>query len=684
MALDKYLDPNLFSGDYFPQRTGRIQSPLFPIGYDISYVLPAVYLEMAVWRDLLVSTAEVFNELLAEPIKSLALIRLPETQARVYKALHMQMMGFNVPDRLMEDELYDAGNRHLGHYQKAQGRDNFVRFIGWMLDIDLRLTRLWTKDYEKFTASSGGNKVVHEGGEWYPTTHVGLSYNLDARTDITEDDLRSLFYEHAPIELVLKWIAKMQTFTIGTLYMSVMNYIDIGNTSHIDARGELDLFLNFNATTLTDVESTHEATNISEAVTFVDAKSRSIEIDYSQTVADFLTWVKTDNLESVRYRISRSSEAWVFTGPGRGKWVGPNSARENAVNPRNNQIIGLQMEKDGLNYVRSATKFGADPWIVDMPPFTNFIVNELYANALDGDNGYSFSTNTNSAYVYQEFSFEPQDCAFQITYKRSGNAFSGKIEAVRENQDIVLLANLTEVVGEDIGGGWRLFSRNFLASSLPSDTKQIRFGLTVNSVPIEVFHVGMEPGTEISSYIRTDDCNVNYRTADFLIFDTYNADPVSNRVQGTFGVSFALQNDPLRLYPGELFTVEAAIGTALDETDYDRAKLTYTGSNAALTIREVKNGAEIRNDSVSGAATPVGSLKAAISWRQPYTFNNEESPSSFISNIGIKANTITIKPLAYEFNPVRIKIGPIRGYIDGMLWIPAQADLATVFSLNSW
>ena len=255
MAFDKFIDPNLFSGEMFPERTGRIQDPRFPIGYDLSYLLPQIFFDNDFWNDLIVATAEVFNELLAEPIKSLAYIRLPETQSRVYKALHSQMMAFHTPDDLMTNDLYDAVNNHVGHYHDAQGRDNFVRFIGWSLDIDLRLTRLWTKDYENFSPSYGSNNTIYEGGEWYPTAHVGLSYNLGERTDITEQNLIDQFYKHAPIELVLKWIAKMQTFTLGTLYISVMTFSSVENRNYINGRGELDLTLNISQVALVDVVS---------------------------------------------------------------------------------------------------------------------------------------------------------------------------------------------------------------------------------------------------------------------------------------------------------------------------------------------------------------------------------------------------------------------------------------------
>lgn len=679
-----FIDPNLFSAEFFPHRDLNFNtSPLFPAGYDISFLLPSSFLDVAFWQQYLKAIAAVFESSVVTPARSLAYIRLPETQDRVFKALHSGLMAYDVPDEIMTDELYDATNQHLGHYAEAQGRDNFVRFVGWTLDIDLRLTRLWTKDYKTFFPSYGAEKPIWLGGDWYPTTHVGLSYDMNGREDLTEDDLRERFYKNAPIELVLKWIAKMQTFSIGTLYLSLFTFVEIENKNILNGRGDLDLYMNMDVLALIDIGLHHNAINMFDVDNRIGVASCSQNIFYSHTIADYVIWTNADKLPG-RYRHRRYSEAWQYTGIGKGKWTGQNIARINAVNPVTGDIIGLQYEDLALNYIRSSAKFGTAPWKIESQ--VSVLHSESYATGMDGTNGTKWSTGSGTAYMSQVIYLEKDDYTLQIAFSKTGN-LAGKIEGVYKDGSTHAFKTFNSA-GVSIGGQWRLFTFSISKDDVDYDGEffSLKLSVELTTSPVEIFITGLEQGSVATSFIRTDDCNVGRRTDDSATFEVINYNARENGViQGTFGVDLHLGNPPFDIVCDEdtkIVSFEVVAGAGSDGLDYDRAGLQWDGSQATYTIREIR-GQFVETQTLTLEAEPVTSIKVISTWRQPYIVDADTAPEDYESDFGLMVgNTITEQSLGYEFSPVRVAIEGFSGYIKGMLWIPTKTDLETTLSLN--
>lgn len=676
-----FIDPNLFGGEYFPERGLPLTNQLWPDGYDISYLLPESFLENKIWQDLLLAIAKTFDELLMQPARSLAYIRLPETQSRVFKALHSGLMAYDVPDEIMTEELYDATNTHLGYYGDAQGRDNFVKFIGWTLDVDLRLSRLWTKDYKKFTLSYGSGKPIWEGGEWYPTTHVGLSYNMESREGLTEDNLRERFYKNAPIELVLKWIAKMHTFYLN-LFISIMSFADVTNTFALNGRGELDLNMNIQPMLMLDILNDHAAVNITTAYTGVGLQSQQYMEFRNTTSVDFTIWNNTENLNSDRYIHSRPSLAWQYTGVGVGKWVTDNIGRFNSCNPISGVNIGLKYEKESYNLVRSSANFGDTPWQISVPDGTSIIYTDTFQTNMDKSNGRRYFTNTGTGEIYQDFSADRINYTLQIAYKKSGNTITGKLETIDDIQNVTLIANINST-GSSIGDGWRLFTYNLLTSNNTylANSKQLRLTLYVTTTELEVFYVGIEPGSRATSFIYTDDCNVGHRAADRAEFFVNN-DNNPNLIQGTFGLSFVTSAGNAIIIdqnPLTLFAVHNSQVDFFDETIGRIANLDYNGTTANLLVESDFNTAEFTVTNTSSSTVP---MKASLAWQCPIIYNLSTPTNNFKISAGIKTNTITQQFTTFPFPPQRIYISPFDGYINGLLWIPIYADMTTAFNLD--
>lgn len=95
----------------------------------------------------------------------------------------------------------------VGQYMRESGSSKaFGRYLGYIKDVRLLINALWTTEdssefFEVLKPQDFSTTPVWSGGDWYPTSHVELMY--DVLRDANLDDLTSLFYLLAPINLVL-------------------------------------------------------------------------------------------------------------------------------------------------------------------------------------------------------------------------------------------------------------------------------------------------------------------------------------------------------------------------------------------------------------------------------------------------------------------------------------------------
>lgn len=117
-------------------------------------------------------------------------------------------LGCTVPADILTNEQMARLCRTLGAFYNRKGARGFVKYIGYIMGIDLRYKMMWAQkdaknqNYVNFSITPGLPYWV-PGGFWWPTSHVMLQYNMVLHIDMDQNVLRRLFEEFAPINLVL-------------------------------------------------------------------------------------------------------------------------------------------------------------------------------------------------------------------------------------------------------------------------------------------------------------------------------------------------------------------------------------------------------------------------------------------------------------------------------------------------
>lgn len=531
-------DPNIFDFTSYTGPTLKL-SGAFPADFDLSFLLPKVFLTDDFWADLLTSAATVLDSNVHTPLSNMVNIRVPEAQTRIYKALNANMMGFDIKDALLTDAGYDRLNRNAGGYLYTQGKDNFVCFLGYVLGIKLALVRLWTQDYVSFYPSAAGAPTVFEGGSWYPTTHVGLVYdtndNVTATLPVTTDDLTELFYKYAPIDLVLKWVAANTTILLGTLYFSLLNMPSTNVRCDVDARGDFDVDVNLQTLSFSR-GYTYDQTWCPRTVDhfYLSADMFEQSVDKFPVQSPLLFWnrtqgalpsASTDNANIISP--VQANVTWVFTGVGVGTWLNAQTPRVN-VNPVTGAPLGVLVELATQNYVRSSANIGASPWSIDGSPVSVSKVTD----GMDSGEILQWTATTSGDALTSQASLQAGIYTAQVVYRKYVGGVAnagGDAPALQVLGAGSVMETGSTVPGEDLkvvyavlsatafgsptslGGPWKLATLTF---TLTADAL-VQLVLPINGVAA-FFYAGIEPGAQNTSFIPTGDCQVGVREADLI------------------------------------------------------------------------------------------------------------------------------------------------------------------------
>jgi hypothetical protein len=96
----------------------------------------------------------------------------------------------------------------IGMYWYHKGLGEVIEYINFVLNTNVRMSRLWTTDYVTFLQEDEGIGVpIWDGGPWYPTTHVRINIVLGEFDLNTLPELVRLFYAIANYNLVLESVA---------------------------------------------------------------------------------------------------------------------------------------------------------------------------------------------------------------------------------------------------------------------------------------------------------------------------------------------------------------------------------------------------------------------------------------------------------------------------------------------
>ena len=198
------------------------------------------------WADFFDAVSDVFAKNIYGPIQDLKRIRDPRYQDRETNIEQAKFLGFDYNSALFTDVEYENLVTFLNMYNTSvKGIEGFINFLGWVKNAKFQVYQLWAKGkrnysddpldidpFERETPYIRNNSKIDGTGtkEWYPTSHVDLSYD-GGLYDIDESDVWYLFYKCAPIQLVLRSLAAV--FTAPTLPLYIRTSASGYSNAHI-------------------------------------------------------------------------------------------------------------------------------------------------------------------------------------------------------------------------------------------------------------------------------------------------------------------------------------------------------------------------------------------------------------------------------------------------------------------
>lgn len=192
-------------------------------------LLPPNYVDIPAWKDLADAIDVVFAEKVDGPVKLLYQLRdsFPyrfvewgtETPYGLFDVtdlypfpkeeyiLFNNFLGFASSNSLFFREDFQTLYSNIGmFYMEGKGTEAFMNFYSYCIGALFSVDMLWTEDYVYFYQESDPlvGTPVYDGGTWYPTSHVEITYDFVKFGVFSSEDMLDFFYYVAPINLVLR------------------------------------------------------------------------------------------------------------------------------------------------------------------------------------------------------------------------------------------------------------------------------------------------------------------------------------------------------------------------------------------------------------------------------------------------------------------------------------------------
>lgn len=189
------LPPYLLMNPYFVEYTDSMDDVFGPLVDQKLDVLSSL-------RNMWVTNPTMEQSISNNEIQAFSAWSQPEREILVKQ---VNMLGMKLASAsVLTNDNYHAIARFVGQYWFEKGTQKFIEFINFCLQADLKVTLLWTEDYETFVPEGDPSigTPIWEGGTWYPTTHVSIIAS-GGLNQLTPQTLINFFYEIANYNLVL-------------------------------------------------------------------------------------------------------------------------------------------------------------------------------------------------------------------------------------------------------------------------------------------------------------------------------------------------------------------------------------------------------------------------------------------------------------------------------------------------
>lgn len=191
-----------------------------------------------IWLDFADIVTTIHKDEILYYINLLTQLRDPRIQGLDILQKNVEMLGFSFKASFIDEENLKRLHKFLGIYYEQKGNISFIEFMGFIKNTRFRIDQLWSKRnesdfYDKLIPElyiqleSDTSKITEdiENGLWFPTSHVTLSYDGLNFPIEDESDIQQLFYQSAPIHLVMDALYAHYDFSTE-LYMFPIGIIN--------------------------------------------------------------------------------------------------------------------------------------------------------------------------------------------------------------------------------------------------------------------------------------------------------------------------------------------------------------------------------------------------------------------------------------------------------------------------
>lgn len=166
-------------------------------------LLPYKITSNQAWLDLSLAVEELVSTNIWSPTASIQTMRDPKAIESEFLSLLASLLGFQMKSDLFLESDYRRLIAGLAKYYEKSGTNYLQNFLGYIHNTQVTLVPQWTQDYHNFYDTPGGTQL-YNGGTWFLTPHINFKYDLEKSGQIPVQTGRDLFYELAPIHLVLE------------------------------------------------------------------------------------------------------------------------------------------------------------------------------------------------------------------------------------------------------------------------------------------------------------------------------------------------------------------------------------------------------------------------------------------------------------------------------------------------
>lgn len=136
---------------------------------------------------------------------------------KVTNVLSGNLLGFGLQNSdMVTAAQYSRLLRNLSSLWYSKGTQNLDDFISYAFNSQVLIETMWTKDYQTFLPEGdpGIGFSLFQGGEWYPTSHIQVSYDPTVLTSVSVENLLTLVYELGAYTLVVEKVSTDSTIPI--------------------------------------------------------------------------------------------------------------------------------------------------------------------------------------------------------------------------------------------------------------------------------------------------------------------------------------------------------------------------------------------------------------------------------------------------------------------------------------